>query len=247
MNRSLIDPASRRLRAYEEAPGAGREAGRRYRHPLWQTEGIGHALPGQYINDRFFDLLTLVFRAPDRTDSTAGRGRPAPWNPRKRFRGRGREPGRRVSSGAKRRASHDDREKMIASGCLSPTKEVTGSQAGHHGTGGRSVRVFMRSRSRLRSILRTRRVREQQGRAGSGQRSKSRRAKAVSAQRLSADGPEHQTEAAERSVRGFMRSRSRPQRPRTGSPNAVRSAGTGQGRSTKCRRGWPVAAQRSSG
>lgn len=44
-----------------------------------------------------------------------------------------------------------------------------------------------------------------------------------------------------------MRSRSRPQRPRTGSPNAVRSAGTGQRRSTKCRRGGPVAAQRSSG
>ncbi len=44
-----------------------------------------------------------------------------------------------------------------------------------------------------------------------------------------------------------MRSRSRPQRPRTGSPNAVRSAGTGQKKSTKCRRGGPVAAQRSSG
>jgi len=43
-----------------------------------------------------------------------------------------------------------------------------------------------------------------------------------------------------------MRSRSRPQRPRTGS-HAVRSAGTGQKRSTKCRRGGPVAAQRSSG
>ena len=53
--------------------------------------------------------------------------------------------------------------------------------------------------------------------------------------------------ADEWSVRGFMRSRSRPQRPRTGSPNVVRSAGTGQRRSTKCRRGGPVAAQRSSG
>ena len=53
--------------------------------------------------------------------------------------------------------------------------------------------------------------------------------------------------AGERSVRGFSRSRSRPQRPRTGSPSKARSAGTGQRRSTKCWRGWPVAAQRSSG
>jgi len=44
-----------------------------------------------------------------------------------------------------------------------------------------------------------------------------------------------------------MRSRSRPQRPGTGSPNAVRSAGTGQRESTSCRRDAPVAAQRSSG
>ena len=44
---------------------------------------------------------------------------------------------------------------MIARGCLSPTKEVTGSQAGHHGAGERSVRVFMRSRSRLRISPRT--------------------------------------------------------------------------------------------
>ena len=91
-------------------------------------------------------------------------------------------------------------------------------------------------------------VRTKRGRSGSGQGfEKDRRAKAVSAQRLSADGPEHQTEAAEWSVRVFLRSRNRPHRPRTGSPNAVRSAGTGQGGSTKCRRGGPVAAQRSSG
>ena len=44
-----------------------------------------------------------------------------------------------------------------------------------------------------------------------------------------------------------QRSRSRPQRPRTGSPNVVRSAGTGQRESTSCRRDGPVAAQRSSG
>jgi len=76
---------------------------------------------------------------------------------------------------------------------------------------------------------------------------KNRRAKAVSAKRLSADGPEHQAKAAERSVRGFSRSRRQPQRPRTGSLSAAKSAGTGQRRSTKCRRGGPVAAQRSSG
>lgn len=45
----------------------------------------------------------------------------------------------------------------------------------------------------------------------------------------------------------FLRSRSRPQRPRTGSPNVVRSAGTGKRESTFCRRDGPVAAQRSSG
>lgn len=44
-----------------------------------------------------------------------------------------------------------------------------------------------------------------------------------------------------------LRSRSRPQRPRTGSPNVVRSAGTGKRESTFCRRDGPVAAQRSSG
>lgn len=46
---------------------------------------------------------------------------------------------------------------------------------------------------------------------------------------------------------GFLRSRSRPQRPRTGSPNVVRSAGTGKMESTFCRRDGPVAAQRSPG
>ena len=46
---------------------------------------------------------------------------------------------------------------------------------------------------------------------------------------------------------GFLRSRSRPQRPRTGSPNVVRSAGTGKRESTFSRRDGPVAAQRSSG
>ena len=122
--------------------------------------------------------------------------------------------------------------KMTARGRLSPTKEVTGGQAGHHGAGERSVRVFLRSRSRLRISPRTGASERSEVAPGAGKGLKK---------------PEHQTEAAERSVRVFMRSRSRPQRPRTGSPNAVRSAGTGQKGSTKCRRGGPVAAQRSSG
>ena len=41
-------------------------------------------------------------------------------------------------------------------------------------------------------------------------------------------GAQHHVYAAERSVRGFLRSRSRPQRPRTGSLSTAKSAGTGQ-------------------
>jgi len=56
--------------------------------------------------------------------------------------------------------------------------------------------------------------------------------------------PSHRSRAERQRV---LRSRSRPQRPRTGSPNVVRSAGTGKRESTSCRRDRPVAAQRSSG
>ena len=103
-----------------------------------------------------------------------------------RVRGRGRDPGSRDSSGAKRRASHGDRKE--ADRPQPPVSDEGGDrrQAGHLGVGARSVR-------------------------------------------------------------GFMRLRSRPQRPRTGSLSAAKSAGTGQKKSTKCRRGVPVAAKRSSG
>ncbi len=98
--------------------------------------------------------MTWVLSA--RTDGPGRRrGRPAPWNPRQRFRGRGREPGRRVSSGAKRRASHDDRKETDRP--QPPVSDEGGDrrQAGHDCAGERSVRVFMRSRSRLRISPRT--------------------------------------------------------------------------------------------
>jgi hypothetical protein len=136
---------------------------------------------------------------------------------------------------------------MIARGRLSPTKEVTG---GRRATTAQESGASASSCGReadcasAREPGRPNEVRSRRERAR-GQRN--RRAKAVSAQRLSADSPEHHRIAAERSVRVFLRSRSRPQRPRTGSLSAAKSAGTGQRRSTKCRRGGPVAAQRSSG
>jgi len=60
-------------------------------------------------------------------------------------------------------------------------------------------------------------------------------------------GAQHHVYAAERCVRWFCGRGAGPQRPRTGSPNGVRSAGTGERESTSCWRDGPVAAQRSSG
>jgi len=71
-------------------------------------------------------MLTWVFGAPDRTDSTAGRGRPAPWNPRSGFEGEGATQGgvsRPERSGGRVTATE---KKLIARSRLSPTKEVTG-------------------------------------------------------------------------------------------------------------------------
>ena len=89
-------------------------------------------------------------------------------------------------------------------------------------------------------------VRAKRGRSGSGhQERKSRRAEAVTAKRLSADGPKFKMIADEWSVR---RTRSRPcKSPRPGSLSEAKSAGTGQRESTFCRRVVPVAAKRSSG
>ncbi len=106
----------------------------------------------------------------------------------------------------------------------------------------------MRSRSRLRISPRTGASERSEVAPGVGKETLNRRAEAVSAQRLSADGPEHQTKADERSVRGFLRSRSHPWKsPRPGSRSEATSAGTGQNKGDFSRRVAPVAAKRSSG
>ena len=129
MNRFLSSPAVRRLRVCAETPGAGKEAGRRYESLVRQAERTRPALSEQLIlDDRLFDLLTPVFRAPDRTVSTAGRDRPAPWNPRSGFEGEGAIQGavsRPERSGGRVTATE---KKLIARGRLSPTKEVTGGR-----------------------------------------------------------------------------------------------------------------------
>jgi hypothetical protein len=141
--------------------------------------------------------------------------------------------GRRVSSGAKRRANHGDRRGGASGGCRA-----------HQEGGERSVRKVAtptagspRSGASLRSEVAP----------GAGNKRKDRRAEAVTAKRVSAVGPELKIHvcADERSVR---RTRSRPRKsPRTGSLSKAKSAGTGQRESTSGRRGGPVAAKRSSG
>ena len=98
--------------------------------------------------------------------------------------------------------------------------------AGHLGAGERSVRGVSRSRSRLRISPRTGASTRSEVAPGVGKVLNNRRAEAVTAKRVSADGPKHQTIADGRSVRGFMRSRSHPQKsPRPGSRSAAKSAG----------------------
>ncbi len=78
--------------------------------------------------DHRFDLLAWVFGAPDRTDPTAGRDRPAPWNPCSGFEGEGANQGdvsRPERSGGRVTATEKN---LIARGRLSPTKEVTGGR-----------------------------------------------------------------------------------------------------------------------
>ena len=75
-----------------------------------------------------FHLLTWVFGAPRRTDPTAGRDRPAPWNPRSGFEGEGANQGdvsRPEQSGGRVTTTET---KLIARSRLSPTKEVTGGR-----------------------------------------------------------------------------------------------------------------------
>ncbi|MDP1989741.1 MAG: hypothetical protein Q8K00_01865 [Syntrophales bacterium] len=72
---------------------------------------------------------------------------------------------------------------------------MTGGRRATTGAGERSVRVFMRSRSRLRRSPRTGASERSEVAPGAGKETENRRAKAVSAKRLSADGPEHQTKS----------------------------------------------------
>jgi hypothetical protein len=95
--------------------------------------------------------LSWFFGAPDRTDPTAGRDRPAPWNPRSGFEGEGAIQGdvsRPKQSGGRVTATE---KKLIAR--LPPVSDEGGDrrQAGHLGAGERSVRRVSRSRSRLRN------------------------------------------------------------------------------------------------
>ena len=188
----------------DASPGAGKEAERRYQSPAWKAYRLHPSLSETPYADLGFHILSWFFGAPDRTDPTAGRDRPAPWNPRSGFEGEGAIQGdvsRPKQSGGRVTATE---KKLIARGRLSPTKEVTGGR---------------------RATL------AQESGASAGFRGR---------------GADCATSRS-RGVRGFMRSRSRPQRPRPGSLSAAKSAGTGQKKSTKCRRGGPVAAQRSSG
>ena len=121
-------PAARRLRFFAETPGAGREAERRYRPPLRLKKRHHPPYQNNSLMIACLIFLTQVFRAPDRTVSTAGRGRPAPWNPRSGFEGEGANQGdvsRPERSGGRVTATE---KKLIARGRLSPTKEVTGGR-----------------------------------------------------------------------------------------------------------------------
>ena len=157
-------------------------SGERGRMPIIQSPGKTTPLD---IADHLLALASQMFNpAPDRTVSTGGRGRPAPWSPRKRSRGRGREREsclvRSVAQGESRRPSRRGvtqvlprREKKNARGRLSPTKEVTGGCRAHRIPGPDPVRPREARSLRVRAIKR-----------------KVRRAAAVTAKRVSAVGPE---------------------------------------------------------
>jgi len=168
--------------------------------------------------------------------------------------------GSRVPSGAKRRTGHGDRRggasrmcrpdegKKDARGRLSPTKEESGGPEGAP-MSRRAERPRVCGRGadcvNARDPVRPNEVRSLRERAmkkrpeGQG----SQRAASVCRR----PGAQHRVDAAERSVRWCCGRGAGPQRQRTGSPNGVRSAGTGERESTACWRDGPVAAQRSSG
>ena len=122
-------PAARRLRVSAETPGAGKEAERRYTPPTRKgTPFPRQNQPSMMACFISCPLPLVLERAPDRTVSTAGRDRPAPWNPRSGFEGEGAIQGdvsRPERSGGRVTATE---KKLIARGRLSPTKEVTGGR-----------------------------------------------------------------------------------------------------------------------
>ena len=134
--------------------GSGGRDGTPIRSPLRQPDQTLPATSEQLFDCRLLDLLISVFGAPDRTGSTAGRHRPAPWNPRSGFEGEDAIQGdvsRPEQSGG--RVTTTER-KMIARGCLSPTLGGDRQTSGPPWRKRRSVRGFA-ARSRLRKSPRT--------------------------------------------------------------------------------------------
>jgi len=230
-----------------ETPGAGKEAERRYRPPLRLNKRHAPALSEPPLAEPCC-CLSLVLERP------TGRARPQGGTVRRPgirfsgFEGEGATQGdvSRPERSAGRVTATDienDRPRL-------PVSDEGGDRqpSGPPWRSRRSVRGFA-ARSRLRkNSPRTGASEQSEVAPGAGNGLKITGGPRQSAR--SACLPTARNTKKKRpsgASAGFMRSRSRPQRPRTGSPNAVRSAGTGQKRSTKCRRGGPVAAQRSSG
>ena len=118
-------------------------------------------------------------------------------------------------------------------------------QEGHHGAGGAASVVLRRGagRAKAREPGRPSETRSHRERA------KNRKPEGLGSQRVA---PVCRRPGAPpdcgRTERPRVYAVAEPAaRPRTGSPSEAKSAGTGQERSTECRRGGPVAAQRSSG
>ncbi|MCK9364156.1 MAG: hypothetical protein M0P74_11250 [Syntrophales bacterium] len=110
--------------------------------------------PAPPYQDNASMIACFIF-CPGFLERPDGRNRPAPWNPRSGFEGEGANQGdvsRPERSGGRVTATdiENDRPRL-------PVSDAGGDRqpAGHHGAGERSVRVFMRSRSRLRKSPRT--------------------------------------------------------------------------------------------
>jgi hypothetical protein len=157
----LSSPAARRLRGGEETAGAGKEAERRYEPPTWKSERIIPSPSGSPLADRRFHLLTWfsLERPTGRRDQrewpsdalefalAVSRARARPRETclvRSKAEGESRRPARRgVTNVSPRRGKENDSPRPPVSDEGSDRR-----QAGHLGAGERSVRGFMRSRSR---------------------------------------------------------------------------------------------------